>query len=123
MSEQSVGQQARSGVFSNFFSTTGVRILRTLVFVALARVLAPSDFGLVALASFFTAALLILVDCGFGQLLVQRREINTEIESTAFWFSLGAGTILTLVLFGTSGVIAGALGEEALTQVLRALSP
>jgi len=70
--------------------------------IILARLLLPKDFGIIALASVFTSLLRNFADLGLGASIVQRREIDDEYLSTAFWANLAAGVALT----GSSAILA-----------------
>lgn len=102
--------------------TVGSRLLTTAVFITLARLLPPSAFGLVALASVFTALLTLLVNQGFGQALVQRPAVSRAHLDTAFWSGLGLGVALAALLSLAAGPLAAAFHEPRLAGVLRALS-
>lgn len=59
-----------------------------LAVVILARVLPPSDFGLVAMLALFVSLSGLLIDSGFSQALIQRRDATHTDESTIFFFTL-----------------------------------
>lgn len=69
-----------------------------VVVVVLARLLTPAEFGTVALLSLFVGISSVIVDAGLSTALIQRGEVSTTDESTAFWLN---------VLFGA--LVAGAL--------------
>jgi PST family polysaccharide transporter len=96
--------------------------LNLLVFIVLARLLVPADFGLVALASVFVALAQVVVDQGLGDALIQRRQITRSHVDTAFWVALVTGAALTLIGLATAGPIATLLSEPALAPILRVLS-
>ena len=76
----------------------GTRLTSLVVFGILGRLLAPADFGVIALATVFLAFLSVLVDIGFSQALVQRENLDDAHTHTAFWISLGLGVGLGLSL-------------------------
>ena len=79
--EDIVGQNntaiTRHTVFSSFlwrfFERTGAQLVRFLVEIILARLLAPSVYGTVALVTVFTNLLNVFIDSGFGNALVQKK--------------------------------------------------
>ena len=97
-------------------------VLGVVVFACLARLLRPSDFGLVAVASLYIALLDVFVTQGLGTALVRRNEVTTGHLDTAFWVSLSAG--LLVAAFTTLGatVVAGLLSAPALVPILRTLA-
>lgn len=100
----------------------GRQALNLLVFIVLARLLVPADFGLVALASVFVALAQVVVDQGLGDALIQRRQITRSHIDTAFWVALLTGAALTLVGIAAAGPIATLLAEPALASILQVLS-
>ncbi|WP_051230494.1 lipopolysaccharide biosynthesis protein [Haliea salexigens] len=69
------------------------------IVVALARLVAPEDFGVVAILAFFTSVASVIVDGGMSTALIQRQDINHVDESTAFWLNVGLGfTFAVLIL-------------------------
>jgi PST family polysaccharide transporter len=115
------GKVAR-GLTWTFIHTWGRQLLNLAIFVILARLLVPDDFGLVALAAVFVNLAQLVVDQGLGDALIQRRELSQRHIDTAFWVAVATG--LSLV---TAGVllaypIAALLGEPELRPILQALS-
>ena len=85
--------------------------------VLLARLLSPYDFGLVAMVLALVGFAPLLIDLGTSDAAIQKASI-TEVEvSTLFWLNIAIGSILTLLLIATSGVIAAFFGEPALTDI------
>ena len=70
--------------------------------VILARLLTPSDFGIVTMVTTFSLLLRSFGLNGFTELIMQREEITDPLVSNLFWINLGIGAVLTLV-FGSSG--------------------
>lgn len=118
----SLREQAAKGVVWSVIQKWGREAVSFLVFVVLSRVLAPEAFGLVALATVFTAFVQIFLDQGFSAAIVQRRELEREHLDTAFWISVLTGILLTIGGVALSGWIAQFFGEPRLGPVLRWLS-
>ena len=110
------------GLTWTFIHTWGGQALSLVVFVVLARLLTPADFGLVALAAVFVALAQFIVDQGLGDALVQRREITAGHIDTAFWVSLATGSILMAITFLTAWPISALVNEPDLAPVLQVLS-
>ncbi len=79
-------------MFSSSFSL-GIQIIATVV---LARILAPQDFGIVAMVTTFSLLLVNFGLNGFTEAVVQREEINHSLVSNLFWINIGVGTLLTV---------------------------
>jgi PST family polysaccharide transporter len=89
---------AAAMVFTSVLSLT-VQIVTTAI---LARVLAPSDFGLVAMVTAFSLLLLNFGVNGFTEAIVQWEEVTHFLASNVFWINICGGTALT-VGFALSG--------------------
>lgn len=100
----------------------GARLSTLVVFAILGRLLDPSEFGIVALASVYIAFLAVFVDSGFSQSLIQRAELDDEHASTAFWISLGIGTGLAAVLSIGAPIVGSLTGHDDIGPVLQVLS-
>jgi O-antigen/teichoic acid export membrane protein len=59
--------------------------------VALSRLLTPQDFGLVACVYPVISFVSLFQDLGYGQAIVQRREISQEQISSIFWITVALG--------------------------------
>ena len=84
-----VGARAIRGVVWSYVSLAGVRLLVLVWTAVLARLLAPREFGLVALALIFTTIFDAVRDVGVNQALVVagRDDVDRQAQ-TAFRFSL-----------------------------------
>src|SRR3990172_3086356 len=80
-----------------FWTSTGTGIqvlLRVAVLAVMARLLTPSDFGLVAAASVVVNFSEIFSMFGMGQVVVQRPTIEARHVRTGYTFSLLFGVLL-----------------------------
>lgn len=97
----------------------GSQLGSLLIFLVLARLLTPEDFGLVALANVFLAFVQIFTDQGFPQALIQRQELEPDHIDTAFWTTLGFSSLLLLAGLLLAPVAANAFDRPLLTPILR----
>jgi O-antigen/teichoic acid export membrane protein len=102
------------------FSQIALQLTRMTVAIVVARLLTPEDYGLAALTLVFASLVLVFSDLALGAALVQRKTITEDDRSTAFWVTIGAGTLFTLIGVALSGPIA-ALYEQPRTQPLFAV--
>ena len=115
--------KAINGVVWSATQTWGVRLISFAVMIALARLVAPEAFGLVAYASVFIAFAQIFVDQGFSDAIVQFPNLNRDHLDTAFWVSVIIGGCLSLVTVVAASGIAGIFREPQLVSVIKWLSP
>jgi teichuronic acid exporter len=74
--------------------------------VVLARLLSPEEFGIIALLSLFTGIAGTFVESGLSMALIQRQDVTREDESSVFWFNLGVGCLMALLLWLCAPAIA-----------------
>ncbi len=111
-----------SGIGWTFADQWGRQLLNLIVFIVIARLVAPADIGIVALATVFVAFAQIFIDAGMADALVQRRELTRAHIDTAFWISLGTGAVLALIAIVLAIPLGMLLGEPRVTPVLQVLS-
>ncbi len=108
-----------TGVLWNFIlqlSTRGINILVTLL---LARFLTPNDFGLVAMMALFIAIATSLMDSGFKDALIRKKNATQRDFSTAFYANLLLGLVSYSLLFAAAPFIADFYSEPILINLVR----
>ncbi|MCJ2072366.1 lipopolysaccharide biosynthesis protein [Methylobacterium sp. J-030] len=103
-------------------ASVGNVVLSFGVFLVLARLIAPAEFGMVAIAAVFIDILQIVARCGLPDAVVQRADLDEDFAATAFWVMLGAGTLCAVALAALAGPIAWMFDLPELRPVLSALS-
>ena len=92
-----------------------------LVFVALARILAPSQFGIFALALLLIEIGRIISSGGLTQAIARAPSVSEELADTVFWSNLGLATGFALIGVAAADGLALAVGDPAVAGPLRAL--
>ena len=77
-----------------------------LALIALARLLTPEDYGVIAMLAIFVGVASIFIDSGFSSALIQRQNITRTDESTVFFFNLTMGLTTALLLCLSAPLIA-----------------
>jgi len=72
--------------------------LQFIVVIVLARILTPADFGVIAMLGIFVAVAGVFIDSGFSSALIQRQNTTHTDESTVYFFNLGMGAVVVLML-------------------------
>lgn len=101
----------------------GIKLILQLGSIAiLARLLQPSDFGLIAMVTVFTGLALQFMEGGLSMATIQRDQITHAQVSNLFWVNgaLGAGMCLLGIVL--SPLVATIYGEPRLTLVMAAMS-
>ena len=89
--------------------------------VVLARLLQPSDYGLIGVAVALIEILLVIQDAGFGNAVVYFDE-KPESLPTYFSLTIASSTLLALLLFVTAPLLASFYSMPQLTWVIRVMS-
>jgi O-antigen/teichoic acid export membrane protein len=117
------GESAGRAMVWSGLQTWGTNLIGLAVFVLLARLLSPAEFGLAASAYVVVYFLRVLVDAGFSRLLIQKEHLTSEDADTAFWSALACGVALIVLCCLAAPLFALLYGEPRLTGIIRALSP
>ena len=118
----SIKQQAIKGIIWSGIQNWGSQAGSLIIFLVLARILSPADFGLVALANTFLAFFNIFIEQGFSSALIQRQEVELEHLNTAFWTQICFGIAFTILSFNIANLIAGIFQQPTLTPILKWMS-
>lgn len=121
MSESLKNKTVRGTLWSSLerFSVQGIQFV---VMIIMARILTPSDYGLVGMLAIFIAVSQSLIDSGFSQALIRKQD-RTEIDnSTVFYFNIGVGAALYAIMWFCAPMIADFYNEPILIPLTRAIS-
>ena len=109
--------------------SVGVQIVLQLIFsAALARLLTPSDFGVMAIALVVVGVVEIFAQIGIGPALVQRKDLSDTDIRTAFYTSAVLGILCFAALFAAAPAIGSLYAEktgsttDVLVDVLRVVA-
>lgn len=89
--------------------------------IIMARILTPEDYGLIGMLTIFIAVSQSLIDSGFSQALIRKQDRSEIDNSTVFYFNIGVGIILYLILFFSAPLIAAFYSEPQLTPITRVI--
>ena len=115
-------EQAIRGVPWTFMSFALSKLIVTLTTLALARLLEPRDFGLVALGLLAVGVLSLLRDLGLGGALIIRQDLEGREVGTVLTLMLAMSTLTALLVAASAPLVADALDEPRLETYLPALS-
>jgi len=110
------------GAFVTMFVQAGTFLVGLITLAVLARLLTPSDFGLIAMVAVMTGFVGQFVDLGMSMATVQRHELNGGQVSTLFWINVLMGSAVMAVTAACAPLIAWFYAEPRLTAVTLILS-
>lgn len=103
----------------DYFSKQGIQLVISFI---IARMLHPSDYGLIAMVWIFIDLANKLVDSGFSNALIQKQN-RTEIDlSTVFYFNIVISIAIYSFIFVLSPVIASFYNTPELVIILKIMS-
>ena len=91
--------------------------------VILSRLLAPHDFGVVAMVTTFSLLISNFGLNGFTEAIVQREKVDHALASTLFWINLSAGLLLTLGFASAGTLLARFYHDTQVRIVAIAIAP
>ncbi len=98
------------------------RMLSAITMVILARILLPSDFGIIAIATVFISLLDQFSNFGIGTAIIQSNRDTERVLSTGFVIRLSVSLFLFIVAFIGAPFWASFYEDNSLTSVVRAIS-
>ena len=119
MNNENLKNSIFSGVFWKFAERILAQGVSFIVSVILARILMPSDYGIVALILEYIIIAEVLVTSGFSTAFVQNKEANRIDFSTNFYCSLAVSVLVYLILFIAAPFIEKFYDMQRLALVLR----
>lgn len=100
------------------FSVQGIQFVLSIF---IARILSPSDYGLIAMLSLFLGLAQCLIDSGFSNALIQKQERRNVDYSTAFMVNIVIGLLMYVLLFLLSPLIASFYKQIELEAIIKIL--
>lgn len=119
MIKKSTEETAFFGMAWKTLETIIVNGFQAIIFLFLARILTPSDFGVVALVGAFIAISNVLVNSGLGTAIIQTKEAREIDYSSVLFFSIFIGFIFYILFFILAPKIAIFYEEPIIKNVLR----
>lgn len=105
-----------------FAERCGAQLVTFIVSIVLARILAPEDYGQIALITVFTTIMQVFVDSGLGTALIQKKDADDLDFSSVFYFNFVVCLVLYAIMFMAAPVIANFYNDLSLTPIIRVIS-
>lgn len=111
--------KTKKGLVWSAFERFGTQGVQFLFSILLARLLAPEDYGIIAMPMIFLGLAQVFIDSGFANALVRKPDLTDNDLSTAFWFNVFVGLVCYVVLFISSSAIASFYDTPILAPILK----
>jgi len=116
--ESGLKDKSIKGGISTTLSQLIVFIVSTLSTVILARVLLPSDFGLIAMVAAFSGFVSIFKDLGFSMAIIQKEKVTHDQVSILFWFNILLCLFISLLFVLSAPLIVAFYKEPRLYNII-----
>lgn len=115
----SLKQKTMSGIVWSSLERFSVQGIQFIIQLVMARILLPSDYGLIGMLTIFLAIAQSFVDSGFTNALVRKPSCSAVDFSTVFYFNIVIGVLFYLLLYAGAPWIAQFYNEPLLTDLTR----
>lgn len=122
MSSANLKKQTVTSLVWKLLERGGRSLAMLVVQIVMARLLAPDQFGALAIMLVFVNVGNVIVQSGLNTALVQSPEVDSDDCSTVFWLSLGVSVVLYAVVFACAPLVAGFYSMPSIVWPLRALA-
>ncbi len=122
MSNMETKQIVTGNFIWKFAERCGAQGVQFIVSIVLARLLAPEDYGTIALITVFITIMTVFVESGLGTALIQKKNADDLDFSSVFYFNIFMCLLLYGLMFVCAPLIASFYEDRALTPLIRALS-
>lgn len=120
MLDKSLKDRTASGVgwsAADAFLGQGVTFL---VGIVLARILTPSEYGLIGIVTIFTTVLTGVVDSGFSNAIIRKKSVSEDDYNTMFITNMVISIFLFILLFASAPLIAQFFERPELVKLTQA---
>lgn len=108
-----------SGLFWVGLEKVGLHLIQFVVFIILARLLTPEDFGLVGMIMILFSLSSTMMEGGIKQALIREKKLISGDLNTAFTLNLLLGIFLYIILFFSAPYVSTFYGDNRLTLLVR----
>jgi len=118
----SLARRAVRGALWTLLENASSQLSSFVLFLVFARLIEAKAIGLVQVAITLFSFLTIFVEHGFTTTVIRNRDIGRTGLNTAFWMSLGGGTVLAVAISLFAPQISAAYRIPELTPVLQVIA-
>ena len=116
------GNNVRGNLYWNTLLRIPSRIFAFVSSIIVARILMPSDYGIMAIAMMLVGYANLFTNLGFNQAIVQKRIKDKKTLDSIFTVDLGISMFLSFLFFVSAGQIANFFNTPECKKVLQVMS-
>lgn len=118
----SLVKQAKQGMIWTFLQQFSVQLINFIVQIAMARILLPSDYGLIAMLTIFISVAQTFVDSGMTTSLIRTKNIKQVDYNTVFVTNLFISFLAYFIIFLISPLVGSFYNQPILSDILKLYS-
>jgi PST family polysaccharide transporter len=115
-------RRAARGVMWATVDNWGRQIVSLTVLLIMARLLTPTEFGLFGIVVVVQTLMLVVLDEGIGESILQKQVIEPAHIDSAFWLNLAGALVTMLAGIAAAGMIAGWFQQPQLEPLIVVMS-
>lgn len=115
----SLVKEAKQGMIWTFLQQFSIQLINFVVQIAMARILLPSDYGLIAMLTIFIAIAQTLVDSGMTSSIIRDKDVTALDYSTVFITNLMISIGVYMVVFIISPFVGSFYNQPILVNILK----
>lgn len=118
----SVKQKTISGLKWSFTDNMVNQVVHFMIGLVLARLLSPTEYGIIGMAMVFIAISETFVHSGLGAALIRKQECTEADYNTMFYTNIGLGVITFCIVFLSAGAISKFYNNPDLYLLVRIMA-
>ena len=115
----SLKQKTLSGLKWSAFERFGTQGISFIITIIIARILSPSDYGILGMIAIFLAISRVFIEAGFGTALIRKQDRTQTDFSTVYYYNIAVSLVFYILLFAFAPLIAGFYDMPILVPVTR----
>ena len=114
-----IQNKAIKGVFWSAIERFSVQGIQFILSIIIARLVMPSEYGLIAMLTIFLAIAQCFIDSGFGNALIQKQNRTETDYATVFYFNIAVALFFYFILYISAPYIASFYQEPQLNTITK----
>lgn len=119
MTNNTQNKKAIKGVFWSAIERFSVQGIQFILSIIIARLVMPSEYGLIAMLTIFLAIAQCFIDSGFGNALIQKLNRTETDYATVFYFNIAVALVFYFILYILAPYIALFYKEPQLNAITK----
>lgn len=118
----SLRKKTLMGMQWSLMGTVGNSVLQMVVMVVITRLIAPEEFGVLAMAQLFVQFATFFANFGVGTAMLRKKELTDEDMAAGFWCGMAISAVIALIMFFLAPYSTYLLDSPKMVTVVRLLS-